>query len=333
VTLGGACVVYLAWLDPAFWRLAEENAQYSSAMDFAFKYLPGNYGIEPLFAAVLPTETVADRLTAAVYFMGRGWWAAIAASALLVIVGAALARRLPTAPAVALVLGLLGVSLGVASALVGELMVERAEGSMTAGRHADAIAQYERARWLDPQLTRSERIELRLGEAHVALGDVTRADARFYLGVADIRRADIDAGLAKLRLAIDNADARLKPLVERRTAWEHSRAGIAAYGKGLPGTAAGWWERALTFDRDHLPAVYFLTRAYFDQGRYRESADVATVLLARSRSKLLNAQIQMNLGDAYWKLGDLRAARTAYEAAVKLDTFENYRILKALGGT
>jgi hypothetical protein len=48
---------------------------------------------------------------------------------------------------------------------------------------------------------------------------------------------------------------------------------------------------------------------------------------------LLNANLQANLGDAYWKLNDFTNARASYEASISLDSFGNFRIFKSLGGT
>ena len=89
----------------------------------------------------------------------------------------------------------------------------------------------------------------------------------------------------------------------------------------------------MALDSTQIQAAYFLSRAYFDQGRYQQSIVMGNALLARSRNPLLNANVQANIGDSYWKLKDFGSARKAYEASMNLDTYNNYRMFKSLGGT
>ena len=89
----------------------------------------------------------------------------------------------------------------------------------------------------------------------------------------------------------------------------------------------------MAFDPAQLQVPYFLGKAYFDQGRYEESIAMGRFLLYRSQNRLLNANMQANLGDAFWKINDFTSARVAYEASMRLDPFGNFRIFKSLGGT
>ena len=56
-------------------------------------------------------------------------------------------------------------------------------------------------------------------------------------------------------------------------------------------------------------------------------------LLARSQNRLLNANLQFNIGACSWQLGDADQARLACEASIRLDSYGNFRIFKSLGGT
>jgi len=333
LALAAFFLLRLAVLDPGFWRLVDENAQYRQMMSFSFQYLPGNFGIEPTLEAPLVTDTVWDRLRAATYLLGRGFWFGVGGSALLVVAGVGLGGfRGWWAKGVAV---LMVVSPGalLLTGLAGQYFVGRADGDMAAGRYAAAIDGYETAQRFDPQLGRSEQIHLRLGEAHDRLGRGAHPAALFYLGNVYARRKDVDAAVAQFRVVHEVAPPALREIVGRRLAWTLAEAGVEAYRRRLPGTAVGWWERALTVDRDHLQAAYYLSRAYFDQGRYDASIATSRSLLAVSRNRLLNSQIQTTIGDASWKLDDVRSARAAYERAFNLDTHKNYRMLKSLGGT
>lgn len=332
VALCGFTLVRLAVLDPGFWRLVDENEQYAGMMRFSFKHIPGNFGVEPTFEAGMATDGVLERLATALYFMGRGWWLAVLGLTLLGVgAGPRVVRQKWMAAAVAVLLAIpTPVLLG---AMWGQYRRDQGDRAMAAGRYLEALDRYEGAQRFDPQLRGSEALHLRIGEALYHLGGRSHPAARFYLGGLRIQRGALDSGIVEYRLAVEGAPEALGVIVRRRTAWTLVEAGLAAYKERLVGVAAGWWERALTAAPDHLQAVFLLSRAHFDQGRYDESIAASHTVLRRSRRRLLNAQVQANIGDAYWKLADFGKARTAYAASLALDSYANYRMLRSLGGT
>ena len=99
------------------------------------------------------------------------------------------------------------------------------------------------------------------------------------------------------------------------------------------GPAAAMWEKALATDESQLQAAYFLTRAYFDQGQFEAGLTMCRLVLSKSRNRIVNANVQANMGDGYWALGQYTRAREAYVASMRLDKHANYRIFKSLGGT
>jgi tetratricopeptide (TPR) repeat protein len=210
---------------------------------------------------------------------------------------------------------------------------EHGDRDVAQGRYAEAIERYTAAHGLDGQLTRSELSHLHLGEAYYQLGIPSHPNARFYLGDRYTRAMNFDAALAEYRLATQEASAQLREIIHKRIAWTYIAMGLAWYAKGKFAAAVGWWEQALTFDPRQVQAAYFLGRACFDEGRYEQSIALGRFLLSRSQNQLLNANLQANLGDAYWKLNDFTNARLAYEASIRLDSFANFRIWKSLGGT
>src|SRR5262249_39431112 len=147
------------------------------------------------------------------------------------------------------------------------------------------------------------------------------------------QQENFQAAIAEYLLAIPEASPPFKETLDRRIAWTYVLRGIAQYQHEDFGPAAGYWERALAFDPAQVQAAYFLAKSYFDQARYEQSIAISHFLLSRSQNPLLNANIQANIGDSYWKLKDFDKARTAYEASMRLDSFANFRIFKSLGGT
>jgi tetratricopeptide (TPR) repeat protein len=330
----GYSLLHLTWLDPSLWALVDENAQYAQILKFSKRYLPANFGVEPNFQAQLAIETGFDRLTAAIYFMGWGWWLCLAASVLtLIAVLSRIDRRLIIWAGLLLLLHSLGLGWLLFDGLAAQYLQENAHRLLLNGRYAEAIASYEQAQHLSLQCAASEPAYLHLGEAYVHLGMSSHPAARFFAAHRHAQMNALDPAVAEYVLLAQETSSSLQAIVQKRLAWTYVKMGLTEYRQGAIGTAAVLWEQALAVDPVHLQAAYFLSRAYFDQGRYHQSLAMSRFLLGRSSNSLLNAQVQANLGDSYWKLGDFTRARRAYEVSMALDTYANFRIFKSLGGT
>jgi tetratricopeptide (TPR) repeat protein len=330
----GYSLLHLTWIDPALWALVDENAQYAQILQFSRRYLPANFGVEPNFQGQLAVETGFDRLAAALYFMGWGWWFCLGASVLaLIAVSSGADRRLVPWVAIMLLLNGLGLGWILFDGMAAQYLQEKANRLLVNGRYAKAIESYEHAQRLSPQCAHSEWTYLHLGEAYLELGMSAGVAARFFLGHRYAQTNALDNAVAEYILVAQEAPAPLHKIVHRRLAWTYVKMGLTQYRQGEIGTAAVRWEQALAADPVHLQAAYFLSRAYFDQGRYHQSIAMSRFLLGRSSNPLLNANVQTNLGDSYWKLGDFNKARRAYEVSMALDTYANFRIFRSLGGT
>lgn len=336
---GGLClcsfyIFYLTFWNPAFWLLIDENSQYANIMSFSQRFLPANYGMEPTFENALFTETVLERLITSFYFMSWGWWICFTGSLLLLIVylktngWKSIQWIAVTAVVIFACQGIIFFK-GFAS----QYFQDKGDRLMAKGRYADAIQKYETAKYLDGQIARNEQIYLRTGAAHFKLGKPSHPDALFYHGYLYSQDGRFDASIAEYLLAVQNAQGQFKKVVQRQLAWSFAQQGIIYYKRGLIGPAVGSWERSLSFEPNQFQALYFLTRAYFEDGRYKQSIDTSRLMLSKSKNNLLNANLQANIGDSYWKLNDFKNARTAYEASEELDSYANFRIFKSLGGT
>jgi hypothetical protein len=327
-------VLHLTFLDPFFWNLVDENDQYAQMMTFSFHFLPANYGIEPTFQPHLITGSVVDRLAAAAYFMSRGWWLCLLGS-LLLLGGSFTMAGWQTIRWMTMTMLVIFGGLGIvfSTGISAQYPQARGDGYMARGRFAEAIQQYEAAQQFDSQLARSEQFHLRLGEAYYHLGMSSHPPALFYLGSVSAQQKQADAAVTNYLLAVEGAPAPLAEIISRRMAWTYAIMGLVHYRKGHITQATALWEKASAFDPDQFMATYFLTKAYFDQGRYGQSIAMGRSLLGRCRNQLVNANLHANIGDSYWKLRDYTSARKAYEAAQQLDPFANFRIIKSLGGT
>jgi tetratricopeptide (TPR) repeat protein len=313
-------VLHLAIKDPALWSLVDENGRCANIMTFSRHYLPANFGIAPTFEPNLSVETFMDRLAAASYFMAWGWWSCLLGSLLILSGGLTVGKRpnirMMACATIAIVV-IQGVML--TNGIVAQFLQEKGERDMALGRYAAAIHRYEAAQRWNLLHARSERVYLRLGEAYYRLENRSHPMALFYLGDQYFQRENFQAAIAQYLLAIHEASPLFKNTLDRRIAWTYVLRGSAEYRRGDVGPASGYWERALAFDPTQLQAAYFLAKSYFDQSRYEQSIAMSGFLLARSQNRLLNANIQANIGDSYWRLNDYKRAWVAYEASLRLD--------------
>lgn len=333
----GVCsfvLLYLTFVHPAFWALVEENAQYVEIMRFTRRHFPSNLGVEPTLQTMLPADTLLERLGTAWYFMGKGWWIGLLGSVVLLgSCGYSGGRQTWRWLSATALIVCVGQSVFLVQGVVAQNFWEQGDRHMADGNYGRALGRYDAAQQMDTQLARSVQRQLRIGEAHVLLGVPTQLHARFYLGHRYTEQGNIDAALSEYRLALPHATGALESILRKRLAWTYVTLGFKQYRQGDVGQAAVQWEKALATDSAQIAAVYGLARAYFDQGRYEQSLAMSQSVLAYTRHRLLRANVQANMGDSYWKLGDTTKARLAYAVAMKLDAYGNFRAMKSLGGT
>jgi hypothetical protein len=328
-------LLHLALMEPAFWQLVDENAQAANIISFSHRFLPGNVGIPPTFHPNPEIETLPGRLATALYFMSWGWGMALVGSSLLLLgcLTSSDRRRTLRWALLAAVLLFSSQAILLSGRFAAEYSQEMGNRHMALGRYAEAIRRFERAQYQSPLLASSEQVHLRLGEAYYHLDMASHPNARLYLGDRYAQQSNFKAALAEYLLAAQEAPVPLQRILEKRMAWTHVDRGIVELRREQIGSAVSHWEQALFFHPDHVQAMYFLARGYFEQSRYEQSIALSQRLLSHSRNRLLNANLQFNMGDNYWRLHDFDKARRAYEASLRLDPYGNFRIFKSLGGT
>jgi hypothetical protein len=333
--LCGFAIVHLALVDSLFWLLVEENGQFARISSFSQLYFPLNEGLEPWFSPILQTETISDRLGDAIYFMGRGW-RCCCVGGVLTLVGCLLPKgksNIRWTVSVTLLILTVGLGGDLFKGLAAQYYFEIGDRKMASGLYEDAIAEFQAAQRMVPQFAMNRQLNQKEGEAHYHLGALFQPSARLYLGNRYFEQQNYQTAVSELLLAVQDAPSPLKETVQKVLALTYVHMGLTYYRKSEFGSAVGLWERAVAVYPREYDALYFLTKAYFDQGRYEQSVAVGRLLLSQSYRDLLNANVQSNLGDAYWKLGDFAKARVAYERSIELDSYANFRIFLSLGGT
>jgi tetratricopeptide (TPR) repeat protein len=109
--------------------------------------------------------------------------------------------------------------------------------------------------------------------------------------------------------------------------------GFALYRSGGIGSAVKNWELALAEDPTLIYALPFLTRGYYDLGRYESGVATAKRLAALIKDhSYAVADVYSIAGDCYTKLGDNVQARHFYQLSLIADPILNYWALTRLAG-
>ncbi len=331
------CVFVLASLslrDARLWALVNDNAQYSAIIRFSDLFLPWNKGADPLLEHDLVTDGLTDRVAASVYFMGRGWWLCLS-GALLALLACVWARPFAAGAWSAITLGvsLFGAAALLRQPLAGELSAARADRDLTYARFDAALRQYASAQRDSAQVAYSEPIWRRIGEAQYRLGRANDPSARFYVAARATAMGDVDQGIGVYMPLAQDASEPLRSLARRELSSALIEKARAAYQEKRVPQAIGLWERALALDPEQAQAAFYLSRAYFDVGRYEQGIAMGRFASTAIRDRRIRADLQCNIGDSFMRLNRLEEARLAYEAARRLDPSQNYRMFRSLGGT
>jgi tetratricopeptide (TPR) repeat protein len=343
----GAAMLLVTWfavLQVAFvhctllQELLDEEVQAKAAYQFNQYFLPTNGGSEPSDAigiAGLPTETVFYRLLAAWYFMGFGWYVSVVAGICIFLVGFCRVQRGKGRwPIASATFGLAAVLLAVCClrpllAHVAYVKAERAEAN---GVPALALQQYRRAIGFDRWYAIRPDVYLRIGAIDFAQDHTSTLESGMYHAELMVGEKNYPSALAEYERLTRRAGAPVAMLRTREYQLWVSY-GMQLYNTGAIGDAEAAWQHVLTRQPTAWLAIYCLSEAYFNTGRYGESVELILGLLKGLADPQLRANLQSNLGDAYTRMGDYQKAKLAYRVSYTIDQILNWRALMSLVGS
>jgi tetratricopeptide (TPR) repeat protein len=343
----GSAMLLLTWLavlQVAFVHctlleeLLDEETQSKAAYQFNQYYQASNGGTEPsdlIGIAGLPTETVFHRLLSAWYFMGFGWYVTVVGGLCIFLFGLARTQagkgRWP----------IIGVTLGVGAGLMAvcaarplfaHLASVKGEQAEAKGNPSRAVQEYREAIRLDRWYAIRPDLYLRIGAIDFALGRTNTLEYGMYHAELMLSEKNYTAALAEYERLAQRIDGPAEVLRTRvYQAWIHY--GMHLYNAGAIGDAEAAWQHVLARDPTPWLAVYCLSEAYFNTGRYGESVDLILGLLKGLADPELRANLHSNLGDAYTRLGDYQKAKLAYRYSYTLDNILNWRAMMSLVGS
>jgi Tetratricopeptide repeat len=320
-------------------EVVDEEVQARTAAQFTTKHLPLNAGNEPSnepsdMTTYSSIQTLTDRIVAARYHMGFAWYVAVFGGLFALFFGA---QRVLSAQerfrmfAGSLAIAALLATVCCAGPVVARFALVSGEKAESNGDPSGAIGQYRKAIRLDKWLALHTDVYARIGLIDARFGRNDTVEHGIYRAELMVAKHNFPSAIAEFERLTSSA-ACFPQLLRIRTAEVWTDYGLQLYREGAIGSAASAWQNALAQDPAQWLAGLCLSRAYFQTGRYQESADLIEGLIKRLSDPQLRANLQSNLGDAYTRLGDLQKARRAYRFSYTLDDILNWRALTALVG-
>jgi tetratricopeptide (TPR) repeat protein len=339
VALAFFALLQTAFLHPGLLKeLTEEEIEAKAAADFSKRYLPTNTGSEPsdtIGLKGLPADTVWQRFAASWYFMGFGWYVAVVCGLSAFLYGICRTLRtidrLRIAGVMLCLIGALAVACAIRPSLA-HLAFVRGQEAESKGDLAKAIKNYREAIRLDSWYSINPDIYQRIGAIDQLFGRLDTFEYGIYYAELMISENNYPAAIAEYEKLVTTAGPRSHFLKTRLFEIWNSY-GIELYAAGAIGAACGAWQSVLELAPHHWLAVFCLSKAYFDTGRYQEAIDLIQELVKGLADPELRANLHSNMGDAYTRLGDYYHAHLAYRYSYFVDNILNWRALTSLVGS
>lgn len=280
-----------------------------------------------------PVEALADRFSAGLSSMGAGWvffavggiWTCLAGLS-QVNDRAKLKFVLLVFAAVAGVLGLLQLW----RPIVAERCLASAQVAEAHGAFVDAEKDVRRAMAIDQWQSLQPASFVKLGTLYEKMGLPDRPEVFFSRAVVLQTRGLIPQALFEYSRAVNGNDLQLRhvALVEKARLASHYASTL--YKQGMPGDACRYWLVSIEADPDKVSGFFGAGRALHDMADYSAAIKYFESIFKKTSEPNLLADIENDLGDCWYRLGNLDTGRKHYMASRKWDDRANFRALKTL---
>lgn len=301
--------------------------------------LPLNTGFEPTLAPRLLLDNILTRILSLFYFITWGWYLTLIAGIILLLVyfwykegeGGGEVKAWPLIIWALAFTGMVVYSMS--PYIISEYYVVMGDKYMEAGNPVMAEKAYKKIIDRNDIFDTDSDLQNRLGIIAFAFGRRNNTEYHFYMGNLYSEQRSYDMAVFEYQKALDLSSGDIRKLFIRSLEELYNVAGLREYTRGNSSYGVQMWEKAQQLNPSEIQTYYYLSKAYYDSGNYQKAVSYGEKFLSLSQNDILNSNINANLGDCYYKLGNPVQGRRYYERAKKLDMFGNYRILKSLGGT
>lgn len=315
-------------------ELIKENEQYQQILSFD-RFLPPNRGREVDFDPSITMGTISVNFLGTFHFASFGIYCILIAAVIQILLTASTLknRRLFSILSLFILWIIIGLFFFKAhSHFFLEQFLEDALIAAQDGRIKDADEYILKATALPSAQKRSSFFHKRLGEICYLLNRVEKSDYFYHLGLLHAAKNEHKLAIFNFEKALGDADRHFSMIIGNEIAGVYIENAFLSYRKGLFSEAVELWEKALEVSSEQYQCHYFLCRAYYDLGSYEKSIEAGEIFLHFCRNKLIKADTASNIGDSYYKWGDVEKARMYYLLSYNLDKDENVRAIMSLSG-
>ena len=335
VMLWAITPLQIAFRQPSMLRRLTRELEVTPLLNvFTKDYLPQNYGTPELVPKRLVLYTAWGRTVAAWSFLRLGWYS-FGAGALLVgayAVGRSRGARLATAMA------LFSLPLGASLIIlippsIGQHYYSKGILAKALGRNQEAIDYFRKAMRWDGWHAQDIDLYATIGQLQKQTGISFNSPERRINRAVELRDAsEFERSIFEFSRAAEAGGA-LAAAVHREVAETRLAFGLALYRAGGIGSAVTNWELALAEDPSQIYPLPYLSRGYYDLGRYQAGIDTVDrlVKLIKGHNFAL-ANAYSTAGDCYAKLHKDAEARRYYRSSLAADPVLNYWALTGLAG-
>ena len=325
----------IAFRQPSMLRRLTHELDVTPVLNvFSKDYLVQNFGTPELVPKRLVLYSAWGRFVAATSFLRLGWYCFGLGALLLACYGVSrLKEGKVLTSLVLLVLPLGALAIILVPAGIGQHFYSRGILAKTRGHNQEAIASFRRAMWWDKWHAQDIDLYATIGQLQKLAGVSFDSPERHISRAVQFRRAnEFEAAIFEFGLAA-NGNGWAVETARREAAATRVTFGLALYQAGGIGAAVANWKVALAEDPSQIYALPYLTRGYYDVGRYQ--AGIATgqslVKLIRDHKFVVSNAYSM-IADCYAKLGKNEDARRYYNLSLAADPILNYWALTGLVG-
>lgn len=317
-------------------RLIEQNSQYVEMIKFSYRFLPLNFGIEPTVSRSLSAESFLSRIYAAWYFLSWGWYLFVIGGIMFSIYTFIRLQSKKISDGyflIAPVLFAFSIIMSITPAITCQYLIEKGDKYFSNGSYDAAMITYNKARKIYPPIERGDYFNQKIGRVYYILNIKYQPENYIYEGDLYMKQKRLDDAEFAYNMALKIAEGHAREQAKSRLGWLYINKGLKYYKMEAIGSAVLSWNNALEVDHGQTQAHYYLSKGYYDLGQYEVAILENQRLLSKSVNPILNANVYANIGDCYYKLHDYLKAREYYQASIKLDRYNNFRIFKSLSGT
>ena len=335
--LMGAMTFFLqiiSW-EPTWLKMALEGGedfQHCYHLEVAYS-IPNIFVRSPARGLLAPVEALSGRFWAGTASLGSGWVCFCAGALWICAAGVSQMKEWTRLKIVLLGFAILVVLLGALQLwrpIAAERLLASAEMKETRGAFPDAAKDVRRAMAIDEWQRLRPASFVQLGNLYQKMNLPDRPEVLFARALVFQSRGLTEEALFYYGQAADEGDPELRRVALVEKAELASRYAATLYKQGRIGEASRYWLISMEAVPDRSNGFFGAGRASLDMADYSMAIKYFETVFHKTSQPCLLSDIENDLGDCWYRLGDPNLARKYYAASRKRHVRSNFRALKTL---